>query len=161
MGDDHKVVLRTSLRYPALAILLVVAALEALALRSGDVWFFVPYLVVFSLTILGTGYLRKVVLTSAGLEIRSFGYTLVPWPQISRVVTGGAWWSERYVALTVLPNNRFRKLPAPRSGYGVARGDVEAARDLIERWWLQHRGDPPITPAPVPPDVLWAPPPSG
>ena len=161
MGDDERVVLRTSLRYPALAILVVAAVMAALALRSGDVGFFVPFVVVFSLTTLATHYLRKVVLTPAGLEIRSFGSTRVPRPQISRVLTGGAWWSERYVALTVLPDNRFRKLPAPRSGYGVARGDVEAARDLIERWWLQHRGDAPPAPVPIPPDVLWAPPPSG
>jgi hypothetical protein len=161
MGDEDRVVLRTSLRHAVGTVLVVFAAVGALSLYSRDFGFFVPFIVVFSLATLGTHYLRKIVLTPAGLEIRSFGYTLVPWPQIAQVFTGGSWWSERYVALTVLPNNRFRKLPAPRSGYGVARRDVEAARDLVERWWLQHRGDLPGTPAPIPPDVLWAPPPEG
>jgi hypothetical protein len=106
-------------------------------------------------------FLRRVVLTSRGLEVWSFGCTFVAWSQISDVSVGGSWRTERYVAVLVMPYGAVKKLAAPRATLGIGDRDVEAARELVEKWWLRHRGDVvvPTQPTPVPGHDPWAPPP--
>jgi hypothetical protein len=160
MGTDERVVLRSSLRTLAAFAGVFLSVLAAELLWAHDVGSFLVAAFSFMAVATLMHHFRKVVLTSAGIEVWSLGYTLIPWAQISAVVTRGSWWTERYIGVLDLAGDRCRKLPAPRASFGLSGRDLERARDLIERWWLQHRGDPPVTPAPVPPDVLWAPPPS-
>ena len=169
MGDDDRVVLRTGIAVPAVAIgvsLLVIGVPSWAFGGSFMVWGAAIGVVIG--TVLSYGH-RKVVLTSRGLEIWSFGYTFVPWSQVSDVSVGGSRWTERYVTVLVMPYAPPTKLAAPRATLGLGESDVERARELVEQWWLRHKGDAVGTAAPapvpwtdhVPPrDDLWAPPPS-
>ena len=78
-------------------------------------------------------FLRRVVLTRRGLEIWSFGCTVVPWSQISGVVVGGSRRTEWYVGVLVLPYGAVKKLSAPRATLAIGDRDVAVAREALSR----------------------------
>jgi hypothetical protein len=160
MGDDDRVVLRSGLTGPVVSVAVSLLMVAAVSWALGD-WFALWAVAGVIIGSLLSHLLRRVVFTSRGLEVWSFGYTFVARSQVADVSVGGSWRTERYVAVRVMPDGTVKKLAAPRATLGIGDRDVEAARDLVEQWWLRHRGDVvvPTQPTPVPGHDPWAPPP--
>ena len=160
MGDDERVVLRSPWRAEVLNMAPIAVVFTVFTAWSGDIVSLVTVAVVLVLMTVLFHYLTHVVLTPHAIELWRFGRTVIPWPQVGGVVLAGSRFTEVRVKL-LLSDRSARALPAPRAVLGTGRRDIEEARDLVEQWWLRHRGDVvvPTQPAPVPGYDPWAPPP--
>jgi hypothetical protein len=146
MPPDERVVIRSSwlavvaLLAPAGVVLLVIQ----ISWRSfGSV---IPIILFLATMTASLRFLHYIELTPHGIGIHTFGVRRVPWANIGAVEQVRKYGSYE---LTIYDRveNRSRRLSAPRGVFGVGRGEQEQARELIEQWWIAHRG----SPAPVPP----------
>jgi hypothetical protein len=106
----------------------------------------IPIVVFLATMTASLRFLHYIELTPHGIAIHTFGVRRVPWANIGAVEQVRKYGSYE---LTIYDRveNRSRRLSAPRGVFGVGRGEQEQARELIEQWWIAHRGSPP----PVPP----------
>ena len=139
MGDDDRVVLRSSPWATISAFVVLLAAVWIGTLLTGDS--FPPPVMVgtFAVVLLAGHLFRRTVLGPHGVEIWTFRRTLIPWSQVTGVVVGGSWWNERSITLRCPPDQPWVKLPAPVAFFGIGTGHLHRAGDLVEESWVRHR----------------------
>jgi hypothetical protein len=127
--------------------------------------------IVLLVSLVITGYARHinyVELTAEGLGIHWIRMSRVAWHHVGSVDRVGSLGSYELKIFDRALNIR-RRLPAPRGAFGIGKAECAQARELIETWWVAHRGSPPPVPArptwpgePSGPRTdPWAPPPEG
>jgi hypothetical protein len=145
MGDDDRVVLRSTWLVDALTFLPLPLALGLVLFWGEGVRIWLSLAAPYVVATVFHHRTTRVVLTADGVELWRNGRTAVPWSYVGGVVVVDLAYSLRSVGV-LLPHRSVRPLPAPRSLLGVGGRDVANARELIERHSVRHRAE--LTSAP-------------
>jgi hypothetical protein len=132
MGDDDRVVLRSGWFTEVVNIAPVAMLFLVIIAWGGEIASLITAAIAFGLMTVLFHYLRHVVLTSHGIELRQLSRIVIPWSQVRGVLVEGSRFTEVRVKL-LMPDRSARALPAPRAVFGTGRRQVDEARDLVEQ----------------------------
>jgi hypothetical protein len=139
MGDDERVVQRSSPWATIAAFVALMAAVWVGTLLAGDSYPPPVMVGTFAVVLLLGHLFRRTVLGPHGVEIRTFRRRLIPWSEVTGVVVVGSRWNEGSITLRRPPDQPWVKLPAPVALFGMGTGHLHRAGDTVEASWVRHR----------------------